>query len=167
MSRAAARHLAVAFTLLCLCLGRGAWAGGIAVTTLDGKASTLADQIKPGHFTVVMMWTTYCHVCRKQYPIVSAFHEKHTGKTAEVLGLSLDGPEELAAVQAYVAKKPFSYPTVVADSAAMGRMFEAATGESFTGTPTYLVFNPQRQLVAYMSGDLAPGALDSYVKAKP
>ena len=159
---------ALFFCLSLLGLTQGAaQAAGVAVTTLEGKASTLAEHITPGHYTVVMMWTTYCNVCRKQYPIVSAFHDAHTGKTAEVLGLSLDGPEELAAVQAYVAKKPFSYPTVVADSAAMGKMFEAASGESFTGTPTYLVFNPQRQLVAFKSGDLAPGTLDGYVKAKP
>ena len=162
------RALAVGLLLLgSLLLQSPAQAAGIAVTTLEGKPSTLAEQITPGHYTVVMMWTTYCNVCRKQYPIVSAFHDAHTGKTAEVLGLSLDGPEELTAVQAYVAKKPFSYPTVVADSAAMGKMFEAATGEPFTGTPTYLVFNPQRQLVAFKSGDLAPGTLDGYVKAKP
>ena len=140
-----------------------ALAGGVAVTTLEGKPSTLAEQITPGHYTVVMMWTTYCAVCRKQYPLVSAFHDAHAGKQAEVLGIALDGPAELAAVQAYVAKKPFSFPTVVADSDAMGKMFEAATGEAFTGTPTYLVFNPARQLVAFKSGDLAPGTLDGYV----
>lgn len=151
----------------------GAWlatqasAAGIPVTTLDGKASTFAEHVTAGHWTVVMMWTTYCNVCRRQYPVISGFHDKHQGKDAVVLGVSLDGPGELAAVQAYVGKKPFSYPTVVADTEVMQRMFETATGEPFTGTPTYLMFNPQRQLVAFRSGDIEASALEKYLEAKP
>jgi hypothetical protein len=153
--------------LLILVLSDAVQAAGLPVKTVDGKDSTLAASIAPGHWTVLMMWTTYCAVCRRQYPLISAFHDRHTGKDAEVLGVSLDGPTELPAVQAYLAKKPFSYPTVVADSDAMGKMFEAATGERFTGTPTYMVFNPERQLVAFKSGDIAPGTLDNYVKGTP
>jgi hypothetical protein len=29
------------------------------------------------------------------------------------------------------------------------------------------VFNPERQLVAFKSGDIAPGTLDNYVKGTP
>ncbi len=153
--------------LLGLCLSAQAAATGIAVTTLDGKASTFAEHISAGHWTVVVMWTTYCNVCRRQYPVISSFHDAHQGKDAVVLGVSLDGPEELATVQAYVGKKLFSYPTVVADSEVMARMFEAATGDPFTGTPTYMIFNPERKLVAFKSGDIAIDALENYLKATP
>ena len=144
-----------------------ALAGGVTVYDLDGKAGAFADHIKPGRWTVVMMWTTYCGVCRKQYPLVSAFHEAHRGKDGEVLGVSLDGPGALPEVRAYVAKAPFSFPTVVAEPETMARMFEHATEEPFTGTPTYLVFNPERQLVALKSGEVGSETLDNYLKKKP
>ena len=149
-----------------LVLSTAAAAGGVPVTLLDGKPSTFADQIKGGHWTVVMMWTTYCNFCRKQYPLVSAFHDAHKGKDAEVLGVSLDGPAALDAVREYVAQAPFSFPTVVGDPDVMARMFETATEESFTGTPTYMVFNPARQLVAIKSGLISAETLDSYLDKK-
>lgn len=152
---------------LWLAMASAAFAGGVPVTDLAGRAGKFADYIKPGRWTVVMMWTTYCGVCRKQYPIVSAFHDAHRERDAEVLGISLDGPDALAEVRAYVAQKPFSFPTIVAEPLVMARMFEEATSTPFTGTPTYLVFNPKRQLVALKSGEVGPDTLDNYLKKKP
>ena len=142
-------------------------AGGVPVTDLDGKSGAFADHVPAGRWTVVMMWTTYCGVCRQQYPLVSAFHDAHQQKDGAVLGVSLDGPAALDDVRAYVARKPFSFPTVVADPDVMSRMFEQATGESFTGTPTYMVFNPARQLVAIKSGTISENTLDDYLKKTP
>ncbi len=153
--------------LLIASLTGTATAAGIPVKTLAGVESTFAEQIQPGHWTVVMMWTTYCGICRKQYPLLSAFHNAHEARDAQVLGVSLDGMEALDEVRAYVAKKPFSYPTVVANAEVIGRMFQTATGEEFTGTPTYLVFNPKRQLVAFKSGVIAANTLENYVKGQP
>lgn len=142
-------------------------AAGVPVKTLAGADSTFAEQIQPGHWTVVMIWTTYCGICRKQYPLLSAFHNAHEARDAQVLGVALDGVAAMDEVRAYVAKKPFSYPTVVADAEVIGKMFESATGEEFTGTPTYMMFNPKRQLVAFKSGVIAANTLEDYVKSKP
>lgn len=139
-------------------------AGGIEVRTLAGQTSSLAEQISANHFTVVMMWTTYCPVCKKEYPEVSAFHEAHVGKDAEVLGISLDGYGELNKVKEFISKKPFTFPSVIAEPARMAKSFEAATGDKFTGTPTYLVFDPKRQLVAARSGDLTRDVLENFIR---
>ncbi len=142
---------------------RYAHAAGIEVKTLDGKLSTLADQVKPDRFTLVMMWTTYCHICKQEYPEVSAFHDAHVGKDAEVVGISIDGYAEIEKVKTFVAEKHFSFPTVLAEPERMAKSFEAATGDKFTGTPTYLMFNPKRQLVAARSGDLTRDVLENFI----
>lgn len=164
------RLIGACLLLLPLCM-QPAQAAGIEVKTLDGKVSSLAEQVKPDRFTLVMMWTTYCQYCKREYPELSAFHDDHVGKDAEVVGISLDGYAELAKVRAFVANKPFSFPTVVAESDRMAKSFEAATGDPFTGTPTYLLFNPQRQLVAARSGDLTRETLERFIRkhavAKP
>ena len=161
------RHRLAGLVVLWLALLPAAFAGGVPVVDLDGRAGSFADHIKAGRWTVVMMWTTYCGVCRRQYPMVSAFHDAHHAHDGEVLGVSLDGPEALADVRAHIAGKPFSFPSIVADPHVMARMFEQATGTPFTGTPTYLVFNPARQLVAFRSGEVGPDTLDNYLKKKP
>ena len=149
--------------LLALCAFY-AQAAGIEIKTLAGKTSSLAEQIKSDRFTLVMLWTTYCHICKKEYPELSAFHDAHVGRDAEVLGISLDGYAEIPQVREFLASKPFTFPTVIAESARMTKSFEAATGEKFTGTPTYLMFNPKRQLVAARSGDLTRDVLENFLR---
>jgi len=150
------------FALLCVCL-QTSWAAGLAVQHLDGRESTLSAEIKSGHFTYVMVWTTYCGVCKKEYPKLSAFHDRHTGRDAEVLGIAVDGAAAREKVQTFVAGKPFSFPTVLTEPEAMAEAFKAATGEEFTGTPTYLVFNPARELAGFHSGDLTAEALQRFL----
>ncbi|MSR14814.1 MAG: TlpA family protein disulfide reductase [Gammaproteobacteria bacterium] len=142
----------------------GAAAAGLKVKTLAGVPSTLVEQLKINRHTVVMIWTTYCGVCKRDYPVLSAFHNAHVGRDAEVLGVSLDGYAELAAVQAFVAKGAFSFPTVIAEAEDMAQGFEKATGEKFTGTPTYLVFDQHRALVGARSGDITRDALETYLR---
>lgn len=141
-------------------------AAGVRLRQLDGSDTTLADQIMSDRWTLVMMWTTYCGVCKRQYPVISAFHDAHKNGDAGVVGIALDGYDEIDAVRAYVARKPFSFPSVVGEVEIVSGAFEAATGEDFTGTPTYLLFNPERQLVAAKSGELTREALERFM-AKP
>ncbi len=138
-------------------------AGGLEVQHLDGRKSTLAAEIAGGHFTYVFVWTTYCGVCKQEYPKLSTFQARHTGKDAEVLGIAIDGEAQRETVQAFMAGKPFNFPTVMAEPAAMADAFKAATGEEFTGTPTYLVFNPTRELAGVHSGDLPAEALERFL----
>ena len=140
-----------------------AQAAGVRLRALDGSNTTLAEQVAGERWTLVMVWTTYCSVCRGQYPIISAFHDAHVGHDARVVGIALDGYEEIDAVRSYVAKKPFSFTSVVGEVDIVSSAFEAATGEAFTGTPSYLLFNPARQLVAAKSGELSREALEKYM----
>jgi thiol-disulfide isomerase/thioredoxin len=158
-SRAALRLVAA----LLLVLSTAAQAAGIGLRTLDGVDTTLAEQVPAGRWTLAMIYTTYCGVCRSEYPVISAFHDAHKDKDARVIGIALDGYAEIDTVRRYVAKKPFSFPSVVGEPAIVGAAFAAATDEAFTGTPSYLLFNPARQLVAARSGTLSREALEDYL----
>jgi thiol-disulfide isomerase/thioredoxin len=137
-------------------------AAGLEVRTLDGRTSALGEQIATGSWTLVMAWTTYCGVCREQYPIVSEFHARHHANDASVLGVALDGYAETARVASYRVTHQHNFPSVVAESEAFARGFARAAGEAFTGTPTYLLFDAQRKLRAYLSG---PVTLDMLERA--
>ena len=158
-SRAALRCVVV----LLLALSTTAHAAGIRLRTLDGADTTLADQVPAGRWTLAMIYTTYCGVCRDEYPVISAFHDAHEDRDASVIGIALDGYAEIEAVRRYVAKKPFTFPSVVGEPEIVGAAFAAATDEAFTGTPSYLLFNPARQLVAARSGTLTRQALEDFL----
>jgi len=155
------RLLAWLFTA---CLSGTAFAAGLELRTLDGAHSSLAEQVKADRFTLVMVWTTYCQFCKQDYPEVSAFHDAHVGRDAEVIGIALDGYAEIDRVRDFVARKPFTFPTMVAEPEHMAEAFQKVTGESFTGTPTYLMFNPRRELVAARSGDLTLEVLENFLR---
>lgn len=150
-------------TILLLAISTASQAAGIRLRTIDGAETTLAEQVPAGRWTLAMIYTTYCGVCRDEYPVISAFHDAHKAKDASVIGIALDGYDEIATVRRYVARKPFTFPSVVGEPDVVGPAFEAATDETFTGTPSYLLFNPARQLVAARSGTLTRQALEDFL----
>lgn len=162
-SRFAPRLIAA---ILLLAVATASQAAGIRLRTLDGAETTLAEQVPAGRWTLAMIYTTYCGVCRDEYPVISAFHDAHKARDASVIGIALDGYDEIATVRRYVARKPFTFPSVVGEPDVVGPAFEAATDEAFTGTPSYLLFNPARQLVAARSGTLSRQALEDFI-ARP
>ncbi len=138
-------------------------AGGVTVHTLDGKTGGLGDHLDKSKWTLVMVWTTYCSVCRRQYPVITEFHDKHHASDAVVLGISLDGKDHTEEVRAYREKMQHSFPSVIADSQQFGELYEKATGEDFTGTPTYLLFDKDGGLHAYLDGPITLAALDKFI----
>jgi thioredoxin-related protein len=43
------------------------------------------------------------------------------------------------------------------------KAYKALTEESFTGTPTYLMFNPSGELVAHVPGTLDMAAVEQFI----
>lgn len=138
-------------------------ASDIEVRTLDGDTVPLSRYFEPGKWTMVMMWTTYCGACRSQYPAISAFHDKHRDSDAKVVGMSLDGFAEAAKVRAYVKEKPMTFESSIVEAEAIQAAYKALTEEAFTGTPTYLMFNPAGDLVAHVPGLIAIEDVERYI----
>jgi len=138
-------------------------ASDLEVRTLDGETVPLSTYFEPGKWTMVMMWTTYCGICRSQYPAVSAFHSKHKDSDAKVVGISLDGYAEVAKVRDYIASKPMTFVSAIAEVDSIRPAYKAITEESFTGTPTYLMFDPSGALVAHVPGTITIEDVERFI----
>ena len=57
--------------------------------TLEGNATSLSNQLSKTMWTLVMVWTTYCGECAKQYDEISAFHQNNN-KSNEIDTLQKD-----------------------------------------------------------------------------
>ncbi len=157
------RLLSVLFALLLVSSDAAARASGFEVRTLDGAVVPLSTYFEPGKWTMVMLWTTYCGTCRSQYPVISEFHDKHKDTDAKVIGVSLDGFVEVDRVRAYIASKPMAFNSTIAEVAALRPAYKAITEEPFTGTPTYLMFDPNGALVAHVQGPLAIEDVENFI----
>lgn len=159
-TRSLVRHSFLAALLLAAFT---AGAGGVALRTLDGEDTGLGAVLSEDKWTLVMVWTTYCGVCREQYPVISEFHTRHADEDAVVVGIALDGYAKAEKVARYREEKQHSFPSLLAEAEEFGTKYALTTGVDFTGTPTYLLFDPDRRLRAYLDGPVTRDALEGYL----
>ncbi len=129
-----------------------------------GKQVQLEDITGDGKWTLVMIWASTCHICRLQKPEMSAFHDKHKDSKAKIIGLALDGAQGLDAVNRYIEETKPSFPSYVADGIVIASYYYSVTEESLRGTPTYLLYNPEGELMANNPGMLSVEALESFIE---
>jgi len=139
--------------------------GVLEVSTLDGERARLADYFEPGRRTLVMIWTTYCEVCAREFPRIEALHRAHEDRDLKVLGLAADGPRARDAVRRTLAARAASFNSVVAERAEIAASYHRYTGATFAGTPTYLLFDESGELAAHLTGPLDIAALERELDA--
>ena len=159
----AIRLIPLFIALTCFSGGLLARGSDLPVRTLSGETVPLSSYFDPGKWTMVMMWTTYCGTCSSQNPSVSAFHDKHKNIDAKVIGMSLDGFAEVEKVRAYIQSKPMTFDSSIIEVDALQTAYKALTEEAFTGTPTYLMFNPKGDLIAHVPGTLDMAAVEQFM----
>lgn len=139
-------------------------ANWLEVRTIDGKFTTLSQHFEEGKWTLVMLWTTNCGVCISEYPIMSDFHDKHKDIDAKVIGVSLDGYAQLDTITSHINEMPMTFDNLIGELTVVAFNYEASTEESLLGTPTYMMFNPQGQLVGHNPGPVKLEALESFIQ---
>ena len=139
---------------------------GMELHELDGKVVDLDDYRGNGKWLLVMLWATTCHICELQKPEISDFHTKHKDTDAHVLGIALDGMEEIEAVKDNMQQHKTSFPSLIGNIAIVASHYQGMTQESLRGTPTYLLFDPQGELVGNNPGPLRPEAIEAFMARK-
>lgn len=91
----------------------GERAPALIVPTLDGPMFDLAAL--HGKVVVVNFWASWCSPCRAEMPQLDAFYRRHHAQGLELLGLSVDDPQDRATVVHIM--KSFSYPAAMAVAA--------------------------------------------------
>ena len=82
-----------------------------AVKTLNGAASSLKRQLKPGRQTLVNIWATWCVPCAKEMPELEKMRQPLAAQNVDLLGISVD-TEKTANIKKYVLEKRVAYPVV-------------------------------------------------------
>ncbi len=99
----------IAFGIILLCLGANAQEIKlISVESLDNMIAEKGDQVKVYNF-----WASWCGPCVKEMPY---FEEINSTKTAEVVFISLDFPEDISKAQKLVDKKSIQSDTYLLNS---------------------------------------------------
>jgi peroxiredoxin len=81
----------------------------LTLTTLNGQTFDL-EKLQ-GNVVLINYWATWCAPCRKEIPKLSAFYRRYHDHGLEVIGISIDRPDDLAKVRRQM--NAIAYPVAV------------------------------------------------------
>jgi thiol-disulfide isomerase/thioredoxin len=88
---------------------RGELIAPLALPRLDGKPVALPSAFG-GRTLLVNVWASWCAPCVREMPELQRFATQQGANGVQVVGIALDDP---AAVRAFLAKVPVSYPILL------------------------------------------------------
>jgi len=92
-------------------LKEGQKAPALALATLDGGRTTLADH--RGKLVVLNFWATWCHPCALEMPSLEALWRRYRDRGLVVIGVSVDRGAPRALLEPYVRNLKLTFPILL------------------------------------------------------
>lgn len=127
----------------------------------DGKTRNVNEFIGHGKWTVVVAWAHDCHICGREIHEMSSFHTAHQDKDAIVLGVSVDGYDQVKEARGFIARHNLPFTNLIAEPK-QEVMMKFGAGR-FVGTPTYYIFSPKGEIVGQNVGPVTREEVESFM----
>jgi len=157
------KRILLALLLVISLVAVNASVGDIQLQNLSKQHFSLNELVRDGKYNLVMIWSTDCVACEEQKPMIQAFHEDYSDKTANVIGIANDGMSLRRKIKKLIKKNKPTYPNYVASPNTFFSEFEIATGKKFRATPTYIMFGREGQVLGVAVGQITREKLDHIV----
>ena len=107
---------------------------------------TSFNSLKGETLTVIDFWATWCKPCEKSLPKLVQLSNEFEDKGVNFVGISIDGPRNLAKVKPFARSLGVKYPVLLdLNSEVMARL-------SVRAVPTLLIVNAQNEIVYFHEG---------------
>ncbi len=93
-----------------------------AVKMMNGTASSVRKQFKPGRSTLINIWATWCVPCAKEMPELQRMRPRLAARGVDLIGINVD-TETGANIKGYAANKRVTYPIVIGGAAAIENIY--------------------------------------------
>lgn len=134
----------------------------VTVRDVDGKTHNVNEYIGKGKWTVVIFWAYNCHICNAEMPQMTFFQDDHADKDATVLGISMDGFEQVGKSREFIKIHELNFPNFLIKLERSE--FSKFGGGRFQGTPTFYLYNPAGELLAKNIGITTPEEIETFIK---
>jgi len=127
-----------------------------ALSGVDGRAHSIDDW--RGKIRVVNFWATWCGPCRSEIPLLSAARKEWRGKGVEVIGVAIDGRDD---VRAFVDQARINYPVLVAEQ--QGQTLMQSGGNTMGTLPFTLLLDQRGNIIRRHAGVLDARLLKTWL----
>ncbi|MDE6578460.1 MAG: TlpA family protein disulfide reductase, partial [Muribaculaceae bacterium] len=108
--------------------------------TADGKPQAFSSLVKPGVYTLVDFWASWCPYCVKELPELASLHEKWNGKGLEIVGVAVrDTPDD---TKGAVNKHGISWQVLYNTQRKPYEIY------GFSGIPHHILIGPDGKIVS-------------------
>ena len=118
-----------------------------ALNDIDGVSRDFSEYA--GSHTLLNFWATWCAPCRREIPLLKAFHSDKDTHGIQVIGIAVDFPEEVAV---YAEAAEFNYPILVGEQDAMA--VAESSGVDFIGLPFTMIVSRDGELLNAHMGEI-------------
>ena len=147
---------------LLLFTGLAAQANETFLRDFQGQPASIGSYTGNGKWLAVMFWASDCHVCNVEAKNYADFHNRHHNRDASILGVSLDGTNKAAAEQ-FIRRHKLTFPNLIGESDLVALQYTSLVGETAFGTPSFLLYNPQGELVASQLGAVRVEKIEAFI----
>ena len=133
-------------------------AAAVLAGELDAAALMKTVRQHHGRPVVLSFWATWCEPCLREFPELVALARAR--KDVVFLSVSIDEPEDRAAVEALVAKQAPPFP-VLLKSRGPDQAFIDAVDREWSGVvPATLVYDREGRRRALLQGEHTPAQIE-------
>ncbi len=140
---------------LSMALGTQALGADFSLPDIDGVKHKLSDY--RGKWVVVNYWATWCPPCLDELPELDAFHSRHKGKDALVLGVNIEDIP-LDKLREFVDEHFINYPVLLG-----GNREETAFGP-LPGLPVTYLISPAGEVAASHLGRVDAASIEEFIR---
>lgn len=156
--------LGLRLAIFSTCLIAASLVNAAEIPRFDADGAAFNQHLGKGQWLIVKIWASDCGICNREAHKYVDFYEFEAGDRATVVGISLDGDDQVAA-QAFIERHSVSYPNFITDYESGAKWFADITGEKFWGTPGFLIFNPAGEIKAQQIGAVPVELIVQFIDA--
>lgn len=136
---------------------------GPVLKDLSGNLQQLSQYIGQGKWVVVVVWAEDCEICNAEIEALDFFHEEHKDKNAQLLGVSIDGQQNIKLARDFVKRHNLSFPNLIIEPE-MSEILKFGGG-NFIGTPTFYIYTPEGEIVASQAGAVSGDIIENFIRS--
>ena len=129
----------------------------------EGQPATIEQFFDGEHWLVVVIWSFRCPICQKEFSTYADLARRQKSGSFTVIGLSIDGHEGFGGGWALLEELGDDFESLIGEADRVADFVLSHSHQPFRGTPTIMIFDPGRILVAFQEGPVRVDSIEEFI----